>query len=674
MTIQTIKTACRRNCYSTCSMLAYVENGKLIKVTGNPENKATRGTLCLKGLSYVQRVYSPHRIVHPLRRKGPRGNGKWEKISWDEALNSIASKLKRIKKEFGEQAVLFYFASGTKGILNQFSTAFWRMYGGYTGTYGDLCWPAGLEAVRLTFGENKHSAPWDILNSKLILLWGKNPADTNIHQMSFIMDAQEKGTTVIVIDPVKTSTALKSDIHIPINPGTDAALANAVARHLIEHELYDKTFIENYVYGFDEYRSMVMDYTYEKAEKITGVPAQTIIDLAELYGKTKPASISYGYGPQRYTNAGQSVRAVACLQALTGNLGKSGGDFYYANLQTDKIPPIDMPKEPDNVRISIPIAQLGEGIVTTDNPPVKMLWVERGNPVTSNPNTHKTIKALNTLDFIVVVDQFHTDTARYADIILPAKTMFEQTDIIGAYWHSYLQLKSKAIEPPGECKPETEIYRELAKRIDLDSSFFPENEEEFLKKYLKKIPEITWEMLEKGPVSVPWSQEIAWSDYVFPTPSGKIEFYSEQAQKLWNINPLPVYHVSAEQRDSQPELARKYPLNLMTAHSKDKIHSQFNNLDYISEINPEPKAEINIYDALDRNIEEGDFVRVFNDRGELTLKAHVTHRIKRGVLNIQEGWWIHEGGTVDFLSADRLTDIGNGAAFHDCLVQVEKVQ
>jgi len=654
-------------------MLAYVENGRLIKVTGNSENRATKGTLCLKGLSYVQRIYSPNRVTYPLKRKGIRGKGEWEKISWDEAFDIIVHKLKHIKTKYGEEAVLFYYASGTKGILNQFAIAFWRMFGGYTGTYGDLCWPAGLEAVRLTYGENKHSVPWDIVNSKLIILWGKNPAETNIHQMSLIMDAREKGAQIIVIDPVKTATALKADIYIPIKPGTDSALANSIAKYLIENELYDKNFVENYVYGFEEYRNMVKDYPPEKSEKITHIPQKVINQLAQVYGSTKPASISYGYGPQRYTNAGQSVRAVACLQALTGNLGIPGGDFYYANLQTDKIPEIELPEETNKTRISIPIARLGEGILSTKEPPIKMMWVERGNPVTSNPNANKTIKALQTLDFIVVVDQFVTDTALYADLILPAKTMFEQTDIIGAYWHSYLQLKNKAIEPCNEVKPETEIYRELAKRLELDFSYFPENVEDFLKEYSKKIPGISWEMLEKGPVLVPWNQEIAWSDFKFPTPSGKVEFSSEQAQKLWGIDPLPIFHFSEEQSESKPELARKYPLNLMTTHSKDKIHSQFNNLEYISEINPSPYVEINVEDAKERNIKDRDKVKVFNDRGKLTLEARTTFRIKQGVVNIHEGWWISEGGTVDFLSADRITDIGYGAAYHDCLVQVEKL-
>ncbi len=670
MPVKIIKTACPRNCYSTCSMLAYVKNGKLIKVEGNPENKATKGTLCLKGLSYVQRVYSPDRLKYPIKRTGKRGEGKWKRISWDEAFDTIVNKLKYIKKHYGEEAVLFYYASGTKGILNQFSTAFWRMYGGYTGTYGDLCWPAGLEAVRLTFGEVKHSVPWDILNSKLIIMWGKNPAETNIHQMSFIMDARKKDTKIIVIDPIKTTTALKADIYIPIKPGTDSALANAIARFLINNELYDKDFVNKYVLGFEKYRDMVSEYSPEFVEKITDIPAKKIIELALTYGKIKPASITFGYGPQRYTNAGQSVRAVACLQALTGNIGIPGGDFYYANLQTDKIPRIELPEKSQKERISIPVAELGEGILTADNPPVKMMWIERGNPVTSNPDVNKIIKAFKTIDFIVVVDQFITDTASYSDIILPAKTMFEQTDLIGAYWHSYLQLKKKAIEPYFESKPETEIYRELAKRLNLNYKFFPENTEEFLKNFVEKIPGITWDMLEKGPVLAPWTQEVAWSDFKFPTPSGKIEFYSEQAQNLWKINPLPVYHPSAVHKNS----LTKYPLHLITTHSKNKIHSQFNNLEFISEINPSPEVEIHIDDAIERNISDGDPVRIFNERGELKIIARLTYRIKKGVVNIHEGWWINEGGTVDFLSADRITDIGFGAAFHDCMVQVEKIQ
>ncbi|MCK5056921.1 MAG: molybdopterin-dependent oxidoreductase [Candidatus Aminicenantes bacterium] len=677
-------TACPRNCYSTCSMKVYVENGRICNVEADPQNKATPEGVCLRGLSYVERVHSQDRILTPLKRK--QGTADFAEISWDEALDTIIAKLQSYKEKYGPRSVLYYYGSGTKGLLNAVGADFWRLYGGYTTTYGDLCWPAGLEATRLTLGENIHNAPWDIENARLIIMWGKNPAETNIHQMRSIDLALEQGAKLIVIDPRRTRSSETAELLIQPKPGTDGALALGVAHLLIKKNLIDREFIEKYVLGFPEFEKRVRDFTPQRASALTDVPARYIEGLAEYLGNIKPASISGGYGMQRYTNSGQTMRAIIALAVITGNIGQPGAGWIYANLQTgifDKVrDPIAFfpPKEPDGVvRVSISTARLGRDILDTTDPPLKMIWVERGNPVTQNPETNTVLKAFRSLDFRVVVEQFMTDTAREADIILPAKSMFEQSDVIGAYWHPYIQLKQKVINPPGKVKPETEIYYLLARRLG-----FPAEEiknkipgpgdaeiEAYLETKLKPFPELTLERLREGPIPAPGTKEIAFADFKFPTPSGKIEIFSKEAEERWGVDPLPDFSEPLESTGRKSKEAAKYPLYFMTPNTKNRIHSQFNNLELIRQFSPVPFVFITPEDAEKRGIKNHDEVRIFNDRGELILPAKIDFSMKSRCIAVTNGWWISEGGGVNFLSFGRETDMGHGSAFHDTLVEVE---
>jgi anaerobic selenocysteine-containing dehydrogenase len=457
MTVYT--TACPLNCYSTCSMKVLVEKGRIRRIQPHPDNRATPEGVCLKGLSFFERVLAPDRILHPVKRR--KGHADFERISWDEAIKILSEKIEAIKSEHGPMSVLYYCGSGTKGLLNAVGMNFWRLYGGCTTTYGDLCWPAGLEATRLTLGENKHNAPWDIATARLIVLWGKNPAETNLHQTVFIDQALEKGAKLIVIDPRRTQSSERAELMIQPRPGTDGALALAVAHLLIRDGRIDQEFIRDHVAGFAEYEEMVKACTPEWASTITDVPAGVIHRLAEAIGTVAPLTVCAGFGMQRYTNSGQTMRALIALLALTGNIGKPGAGWVYANLQTSIFDDVKDPiafyppaKQDKAVRVSISTARLGKDMLAADDPPLRMIWVERGNPVTQNPETHTVLKAFRSLDFRVVVDQFLTDTAREADIILPAKTLFEQTDVIGAYWHPYIQLRQKVIEPPSEVKHE----------------------------------------------------------------------------------------------------------------------------------------------------------------------------------------------------------------------------
>lgn len=678
-------TACPRNCYSTCTFKVFVQKDKVVSIEPHSANRATPEGICLKGLSYVERANSPSRIIYPHRKDS---KGHFKRISWDEAYDTLVGRLKHYRENYGPQSVLFYAASGMSGLINELSGKFWReLYGGATTVYGNLCWPAGLEATRLTLGENKHNVPWDLKNAKLIVLWGKNPAESNIQEMIPIGEAIDNGGQLIVVDPRRTDSSQRASLLIQPTPGTDAALALAVANLLILNNWIDKEFIDEHASGFEQFKEHIKDCSSLWASEITGVPEEFIYKLAWSIGNIKPMTLIPGYGMQRYSNGGQTVRCLLALSVLTGNIGKSGACWQYANLQSyvfdDLLEPLSYypPEKPDGIiRRSISTARLGVDMLATDNPPLKMVWVERGNPLAQNPDTTNVLKAFRKLDFRVVVEQFFTDTALEADLVLPAKNMFEQSDIIGSYWNPYVQLKQKVVEPAGEVIPENEIYYNLALRLGLSKDevekvLIPpgdEGVEAFLNEKLNRFPELSLAKLKEEPILAPGLQEIAFSDKIFRTPSGKIELFSAQAEKLWGVNPLPTFEKLIEGYSAGSE-DEKYPLYLMSPNTKNRIHSQFNNLEVIKMLSPEPFVEINKRDAELRRIKEGDMVKVYNDRGEVTVKALVTFALKRGCVVIHNGWWKAEGCPLNVLSCGRETDMGHGTAFHDNMVEVERV-
>jgi anaerobic selenocysteine-containing dehydrogenase len=698
-------------------MVVEVEDGRIRRLEAHPENRATPEGICLKGLSYYERVYSPDRILHPLRKN--QDTGEFERVSWNEALDLIVENLERFRVDSGPQSVLYYAGSGTKGLLNGVGMDFWRLYGGCTTTYGDLCWPAGLEATRLTLGDNKHSAPWDIAEARLIVMWGKNASETNIHQMAFVEQALDGGAKLVVIDPRRTQTSERAELLIQPRPGTDGALALAIAGLIIDNRWIDVKFVSDHVLGFERFSASARGMTPERAAEITDVPVAYIHRLAELIGTHGPVTISPGFGMQRFTNSGQTMRSILALLAITGNIGKPGAGWVYANLQSQIF---DEVKDPiacyppgfataqmgqggldenlavdaeDPVRVSISTALLGQQMLATADPPLRMAWVERGNPVTQNPETHTVLDAFRSLEFVVVIDQFLTDTAREADLILPAKTMFEQSDVIGAYWHPYIQIKQKMIEPLGEVKPESEVYYLLARRLGFDEEALagripgPSDAEieSFLEARLAPFEGLSLAELRKGPMLPPDHQEVAFSNFLFSTPSGKIELYSEEAAARWDVEPLPTFTEPVEslrvQESStvagptEPAVtgaeSARYPLHFMTPNTKNRIHSQFNNLQMIRQFGDQPFVLMNPDDAAARDIRDGDLAEVFNDRGRLRLGVRLENGLKAGCVVVTNGWWISEGGTVNFCSIGRETDMGHGAAFHDNMVDVRRV-
>ena len=670
-------TACPRNCYSTCTFKVQVENNRIIRILPYSGNLATPEGPCIKGLSYIERTNSSERIIHPLIRMS---SGEFKEISTKEAFDIISDKLGSIKEKWGSHSILWYKGSGMSGLTNEIGSAFWKAFGGTTVTYGNLCWSAGLEAVRLTLGSVKHNVPWDLVNAKTIVIWGKNPAETNIQEIAFIAAAKEKGSTIIVIDPLRTPTADKADILFSPKPGTDGALALAIARVLIDYNLVDYEFVAKYVKGFEEFKLSV-NITLSEAELITGIPEENIIDLAHIIGSNGPVTILPGYGLQRHLNGGQTIRSILLLSVLTGNIGKSGSGFNYANLQSYIFDDIKEPEsyypdpEKDNpFRRTISMAKLGADMLNTRDPELKAAWIERGNPVLQSPDTNIIKRAFSDLTFIVAVEQFMTDTASLADIILPAKDMFEQSDIIGSYWSPYIQFKPGVIHPPGDVMPESEIYFHLAKRMNLNISkeLIPEpgndNIEKWLEDRSRGFSEITIDQLKTAPLIATGLQEIAWEDMCFETPSGKIEIYSSEAMKKWGVSPLPDYSGIIHSPEEE-----KFPLEFITPNTGSRIHSQFGNLKIIKETNTEPVIRISPLDANKRCISTGQKIRVFNLNGELISKVKVSNRVPSGLVVFPNGIWFNEGGGVNKLISGMETDIGFGAAYHDNRVESERV-
>jgi anaerobic selenocysteine-containing dehydrogenase len=670
-------TACPRNCYSTCSFRVQVEDNIIKRILPFVQNLATPEGPCIKGLSYIERSRSEKRILHPLLKTGPSS---WKQIPIDEALEIASEKLIQIKEKYGSKSILWYKGSGKSGLINDSATAFWKYFGGVTTTYGNLCWPAGLEAVRMTLGSVMHNVPWDIANAKTVVVWGKNPAETNIQEMAFIEKARSSGGRIIVIDPRRTHTADKADLlYMPV-PGTDAALALSIASVLIEEHMTDDQFITKNVAGFEEFRNSSL-ISPEIAEKICGIPAHEIRRLASLIGMGAPVTFIPGYGLQRYTNGGQTVRAVLSLAAITGNIGKPGAGFNYANLQSYVFDKVKEPVSyyPDPVkdhpfRRTIPMAKLGKAILETKDPEIKAIWVERGNPLLQSPDSSSVIKAFSGSEFTVVAEQFMTDTAKAADLVLPAIDIFEQPDIISSYWSPYIQFKPAVLEPSGECMAESDIYYHLSILMGLaipeDQIPKPgnKNAELWLEDRIHGYSGLTLADLRNGPVLAPGLKEIAYHDLVFETPSGKIELFSQRIRDMWGSSPFPVYTPIKENAGEG-----LYPLIFISPNTSPRIHSQFGNLDVIKLNSEPPAAEISPADAEARGIKSGDKVRLYNEKGSITSTARVTGRLTRGIVVLHNGIWMEEGGGSNTLTAPEETDMGHGAAFHGKRIEIEKV-
>ncbi len=742
--VKIIRTGCCHDCGGRCSLWAHVKNGKIIKFeTDSSEESQLRA--CARGRAYRQRVYSSERLKYPMRRIGERGEGKFERISWDEALDIVANKLKEIKNKYGNSAILFVPGSGNQGwihgpmpvglMLNQF--------GGYTRMWGAPSYEGALFASMATYGTMMTgNAREDFLNSKLIIIWGWNPANTVWDPGTPLMlaRAREKGIKIVNIDPIFTdSAAILAEQWIPIRPGTDSAMLIAMTYVIITENLHDQKFINSYTVGFNKYKKYVLGdedgipKTPEWAEKITIVPADTIINLAREYATNKPAALVAGWGPARTALGEQYSRAANALCAITGNIGINGGyasgfmRAYYSReavvsggkkkvgpvkpeeqkkLVKDKSPrgnPVDFnapPRKdslyklrggtnPASTRIHYneyydAILQGRKGGYPAD---LKMAYIVATNHLNQYSNVNKGIKALKALEFIVVHEQFMTPTAKFADILLPVNTFMERNDIavpwLGSPYYIYL---NKTIDSLYESKSDLEICRELSKRLGIDPGLLNLSEDQILRiftsprKDIKSYDQMKKDGFYKVKVEEPF---VAFKEQIedpknnpFPTLSGKIEIYCEHMAELNipNMPPIPNYLSHDEHYDAP--LAKKYPLQLLTPHNKRRTHSSLSMIPWLEEVEPHA-VWINPIDADSRNIDHYDLVDIYNDRGRVRIPANVTERVIPGVVVIYQGAWYNPdkdgvdlGGCGNVLTKDTRSP-GGAFPMNSALVQVE---
>ena len=701
---QIFRNACPRNCYDTCSIRTFVKDGVAQFIEGSPESTFTDGGLCVKGYAYTRKVYSPDRIKYPMIQEG-RGSGNWRRVSWDEALGKIAGKILEIKEKDGSLLGLGLTKySGNFGITNYGVEGMMSSLGYTTRFVGTPCWPAGIDAQNYDMGDMWCNDPEDMVHSKYVILWGANPAWCSVHSMKYLFEAQDRGAKVLAIDPVFTQSAAKADQYFQIKTGEDGALALGMARHILDRRLVDPGFIGLHSVGFGEFADYLKsEISLEWASEKTGIPANEIAMAAEQFATAKPATIWIGYGLQRHVNGGATVRAIDALVAMTGNVGKVGGGARYGHLFTWGFNYHALIQKPPEGSVgfvgetgpkgefefkraetsysdrTVNINQTARAILTTDKPPIRMLWVSCKNPFSQDFDLVKMKKAFEKLEMVVVVDQYINQTVEQADIVLPVTTNLEEWTVNASYWHYWLSINEQAIKPMYETKSNIEIAALLSKKMNElapGSCTYPtdiDTKEWMIKEFNQGIYDLfgiaSWEDLKNGPVKAIRPSTASWHDDAFKTPSGKYEFLSQLAADHGH-DALPKYKANRKPYA---------PLRLLTPHSKFNIHSQFQNLDYMEDFNPEPFLYIHPDTAANRGIGDGDRVKVFSKVGEIQIKAVITDNVPPDVLVLYEAWFNKNSFNVQNLVDDEPADMGAyktgspGVAIHDQFADVVKI-
>ena len=678
-----VRAACPHDCPDTCAMLVTVKDGVAVKVQGDPGHPFTDGSLCTKVTHYAERTYAPDRLQFPMRRVGRKGEGRFERITWDAALDEIAARLKAIAAE-DPQGILPLSYAGTMGML-QYSSMDRRFFHrlGASQLLRTLCSSAGKEGIKATLGGSYGMDPEHYQDAKLILIWGSNPIASNLHFWARAQEAKRRGAKVIAIDPYRSLTAEKCSQHVAPMPGTDGALALAMMHVLVAEDLIDRDYIEKYTLGFDRLEERIRQFTPAWASAICRLPVEEIVQLARDYGTAKPAAIRLNYGMQRHAGGGMAARTIACLPALVGAWRDPAGgillttadnyQFDHAKLERPDLMPAPAPRVFNHARI-------GEAL-TEASPPVRAVIVYNNNPLAVCPDSSKVLQGFRREDlFCVVMDSFLTDTADYADIVLPATTQLEHPDIHKSYGHLYVLANNPAIAPVGESLPNAEVFRRLAARMGFTEPCFRDSDDELARQAIgsghPNLAGIDWETLKaRG-----WQRLSLPKTYApfargnFPTPTGKCELYS-QALKAQGHDPLPAYHPPAESPTSNAALAAKYPLAFISPPVRNFLNSSFANLKRFRDLEGEPSLELHPEDAAPRGIRDGDRVRVFNDRGAFTLRARVNGRPRPGVVVAPSVWWrkhARDGRNANEVTSQRTADMGGAATFYDCLVEVRR--
>lgn len=674
-------------------MVVSVEDGKAVRIRGAEDVSITRGTLCNKVAHYLERTYSPQRLEYPMRRVGAKGEGRFERISWDEALDEIAARFREIAAD-DPRSILPYSYAGTMGLL-QGSSMDRRFFHRLGASFLDrtICAEAGAQGYKATIGATMGTDPEAFADAQYILIWGSNPVISNLHLWARIVEARRKGARVVCIDPVRSLTADKSDWHLAPLPGTDGALALAIMHVLIRDGLYDADYIARHTTGYDELAQRVADWTPARAAAETGLAAADIEQLAREYGQPgRPAVIRANYGLNRCAGGGSAMRNIACLPALTGHWRSPHGGIllstsgsYGVNEAALERPDL-YPQDPRFPPRHINMSAIGNALLEADDPPIRAIMVYNSNPVAVAPESAKVRAGFGREDlFVVVHELFQTDTADFADILLPATSQLEQQDIHKSYGHLNVMVNHPAIEPLGEAWPNTRVFRELARRMGFDEPCFDESDEAISGQAFrsdhprssKLDPETLatrgWQRLDVPTPFAPFAEG------GFPTPSGKCEFRSGTLARL-GLDPLPHYVPPREGPRSNPALAARFPLAFVSPPSRNFLNSSFANLPRFRDAEGKPWLDMHPHDAAARNLADGQRVRIFNDRGAFHAWLRInaaTPGVRDGVVSAPSIWWQKlsgDGHNANAVTSQALTDLGAGATFYDCLVEVVKAE
>ncbi|EIJ78287.1 molybdopterin oxidoreductase [Bacillus methanolicus PB1] len=663
-------SVCPLDCPDQCGLLLHKKDGKIVKIEGDPNHPVTKGNICNKVRNMTERIYDEKRLKYPLKRTGAKGEEKFERISWNEAIKTIISHWKDLIQTYGPESILPYSFYGNMGNLSAEGMDrrfFYRL--GSSQLDRSICSTAGNAGYKYTMGGSFGIDPEDTIHSKLIIFWGINAVSTNMHQVVLAQKARKNGAKIIVIDVHKNQTGRLADWFIPILPGTDSALALGIMHILFAEDMVDTAFLQKYTVGHEELREHVVQYDPVTVSGITGVPVEDIYKLARMYGKISPSFIRIGNGPQHHDNGGMCIRTISCLPALTGQwLVKGGGAIKsnkgYLAHNTERLQRPDLLKNKHTRIINMNL--LGQALLELD-PPVKSLFVYGSNPAVVAPEANKVRKGLGREDlFVVVHDLFLTETAKYADIVLPATSSFENTDFYTSYWHHYIQIQQPVIERYGESKSNTEVFRLLAKEMGFDDCVFNETDEEMIMQAIDYpnnlyLEEIDYETLvEKQYVKAKVKPLFPGK---LPTPSGKIELYSKKME-VDGYPPLPTYTPLVNDGD--------FPFLFVPGPNHNFLNSTFSNNEKHISFEKEPRLHMNVKDALAKGIKDGDQVRVWNNRGECEMKVSVGENVLPGVV-VTQGLWVGAKQLVNSLTPDRVADMGGGATFFSGRVDVEKL-
>jgi len=712
-TVRTVRGACPHDCPDTCATVATVREGRVVSFAAEPAHPYTNGWLCAKVRPYLELVYHPDRLRYPLRHVGPKGAGSWQRIGWDEAIAEIAARWRDIIAADGAAAILPYSYSGTLGLV-QLAVCNRRLWNrmGASGLQRSICGAAAEAAVTATLGARRAPDPADLAHSQLIIVWGHNPASTAPHVMPLLRQAQRNGAHVVVIDPRRTLTARSADEHIQPRPATDAALALGLMHVLFADGLHHEEWLRANTVGWEVLRERAAEYPPERVAAITGVPADTIVSLARRYGTTTPAMLKFADGVQRHGNGGQTARALCCLPAVVGQIGVRGGGLFYST--SDEAPwdaaavghahEAQCPPTPRTVNMNrLGAALAGEAA----DPPIRSLFVFCANPVASSPNAGLITQGLEREDlFTVVHDLFLTDTARYADIVLPATSQLEQVDLHKPYGQRTLQYNQPAIAPLGEARGNWDVMRLLAEAMGYDDLWLQQDATAVIAEVLEAtrarsplLQDVTLERLQReGTVPLLFDDDnsVPFADLRFPTPSGKVEL-SCAAMAAQGLDPLPDYTPPAEfarmpsPRAPLPSAEQPSPpaplptagegseeearLVLISGASHHFVSSSLANLPSLRRKEGTPRVELNPADAASRGIADGDDVMVENERGWCRLRAVVTEDVAVGVAVAPKGHWPRhspDGRNINWTTSDALGDLAGQSTFHSNLVMIRR--